>query len=79
MSIRVAETIYEKVKSLPLESQKEALEFVEKLAQRKTERRLRIFEKIDEIVAEKPKEIWAEVPTDSSVNVDYYLYGTMRI
>ena len=76
MSVQVADRIYEKVKSLPPESQKEALEFVEKLARRKTETRLRIFEKIDEIVAEKPKEIWSEVPTDSSVNVDHYLYGT---
>lgn len=76
MSIQVAETIFEKVKSLPLESQEEALSFVEKLAQRKTQKRLRIFEKIDEIVAEKPGEIWDELPTDSSVNVDHYLYGT---
>ncbi len=76
MSIQVAETIFEKVKSLPLESQVEALGFVEKLAQRKGQKRLRIFEKIDEIVAEKPREIWDELPTDSSVNVDHYLYGT---
>jgi len=76
MSVQVAETIFEKVKSLPLESQEEALKFVEKLSQRKDKRRLRIFEKIDEIVAEKPKEIWAEVPTDSSANIDRYLYET---
>ena len=76
MSVQVAETIFEKVKALPLESQEEALKFVENLTQRKGKRRLRIFEKIDEIVAAQPKEIWAEVPTDSSVNVDRYLYGT---
>lgn len=76
MSIHVAETIFEKVKSLPRESQEEALGFVEKLAQRKNQKRLRIFEKIDEIVAGKPGEIWDELPTDSSVNVDHYLYGT---
>lgn len=76
MSIQVAETIFEKVKSLPLASQEEALGFVEKLEQRKIHKRLRIFEKIDEIVAEKPAEIWDALPTDSSLNVDHYLYGT---
>jgi len=75
MSTQVAETIFEKVRDLPPETQQEALEFVEKLARRKGKSRLLIFEKIDEIVAEKPLEIWDEVPTDSSINVDHYLYG----
>ena len=48
MAVQVADTIYEKVKSLPIESQEEALKFVEKLAQKSSAKRLRIFEKIDE-------------------------------
>ena len=75
MSTQVADTIFEKVKTLPPESQNEALAFVEKLAQRKNKRRLRIFEQIDKIVAKKPRAIWDEVPSDSSINVDHYLYG----
>ena len=78
MAVQVADTIYEKVKSLPIESQEEALKFVEKLAQKSSAKRLRIFEKIDEIVAKKPDDIWDEVPADSSVNVDHYLYGADR-
>ena len=78
MSIHVAETIFEKVKSLPPETQREALDFIEKLTQRKVKTRLRIFEKIDEIVAKKSEEIWDKLPTDSSINVDHYLYGAKK-
>ncbi len=75
MQTEIAQTIFEKAKVLSADEQQEALNFIEKLSRRKNKPRLKIFAKIDEIVAQKPPEIWDEVPTDSSVNVDRYLYG----
>jgi hypothetical protein len=67
-------------KTLSPESRKIALEFVVKLKneETKTPKRLGILQKIDDIVNSKPKNIWDEVPKDSSENVDFYLYGAEK-
>lgn len=92
MQIEVAETIFEKVKSLLPEEQEKVLNFVENL-QVKTETEKdnqnaagesketglqNLWREIDEIVARVPEEAWDEVPTDGSINHDYYLYGASK-
>ncbi|CAN5419527.1 hypothetical protein BH18ACI1_BH18ACI1_23730 [soil metagenome] len=75
----IEKELISKIRVLSPNAQKIALEFVEKLEAEQTKpKRLRVLEKIDEIVSSKPKEIWAEVPTDSAEKVDEYLYGAKK-
>lgn len=82
MSTEVAQTIFEKVSALPQSKQAEVLEFVERLAmQEKTSAPLRerpIWEVITEISSRVPEEVWNNVPSDGSLNVDHYLYGAPK-
>lgn len=82
MSTEVAQTIFEKVSALPQSKQAEVLEFVEQLAtQEKTSAPLRerpIWEVIAEISSQVPEEVWDNVPSDGSLNVDHYLYGAPK-
>lgn len=84
----IEQTILQKVQTLPAEQQHEVLKFVETLVpatetavveEGKSEpRRMRIWEQIDEIIAQVPPEAWDEAPTDGSINVDHYLYGAPK-
>lgn len=86
MAAEIAKTVFEKVSSLPLESQKDVLRFVEEVEMKGAEqfasdaktRRLKLWDTIDEIVASVPDEAWEDVPTDGSINVDHYLYGAPK-
>lgn len=82
MSTEVAQTIFEKVSALPQSKQAEVLEFVERLAtQEKMSAPLRerpIWEVIAEISSQVPEEVWDNVPSDGSLNVDHYLYGAPK-
>jgi hypothetical protein len=40
--------------------------------------RLKIFERIDQIIKEVPTESWAELPRDGAANIDHYLYGAPK-
>ena len=74
MQTEVAETIYQKVKSLPAEQQEKVLEFVDALdTPRKT-----IWDKLDERLKNVPTEEFAEIPVDASTNLDHYLYGAPK-
>lgn len=74
MQSDVAETIYERVKNLPAEQQEEVLEFVETL----TKPPKTLWEMWQPLLAEIPQEELDEVPTDASVNLDHYLYGSPK-
>ncbi len=79
MQTEIAQTIFEKVKILPLNDQKEILEIVESktlLAAAKDARP--IWEVIAEISNEIPDEEWEKLPSDGSVNHDHYLYGAPK-
>ena len=85
MQPEIAQTIFEKVKVLPIESQKEVLSFVGDLQAKSDQSRetkesnlKTLWREIDEIVARVPVEAWDEVPTDSSINLDHYLYGAPK-
>ena len=74
MQTDVAETIYQKVKTLSAEQQEKVLEFVDALdTPRKT-----IWDKLDERLKNVPTEEFAEIPADASTNLDHYLYGAPK-
>lgn len=76
------ETIFEKIRALPPEQQREVLEFVEQLAIQENPSQPRrerpIWEVIAEISSQVPDEVWEKVPSDGSLNVDHYLYGAPK-
>jgi hypothetical protein len=78
----IPKTIFEKVKSLPPDSQKEVLKFVDKLQISRTSSGERTLDDFWRSVNERerlmPEEVWDGTPTDGSVNVDHYLYGTKK-
>ncbi|MEO8073997.1 MAG: hypothetical protein ABI686_12235 [Acidobacteriota bacterium] len=79
MQTEIAQTIFEKVKVLSLDEQKEVLEIVEKkvsVSQKKDSRP--IWEVIAEISSRVPDEEWAKLPTDGAENHDHYLYGAPK-
>ena len=85
MQTQLAEEVFERVKTLPIELQREALRFVGDLQAKasqntsdKESNLQKLWREIDEIVADVPKEAWEEVPTDASINVDHYLYGAPK-
>jgi hypothetical protein len=79
MQTEIAETIFEKVKALPIDEQKEVLEIVEKKISASQEKDSRpIWEIAKEIGESIPLEEWEKIPSDGSVNHDYYLYGAPK-
>ncbi len=72
------QTIIEKVHSLPSDEQAKTLEFVENLEKKVSEASRPIWEVIGEISSQIPDEDWAEIPSDASVNLDHYLYGSPK-
>jgi hypothetical protein len=86
MAANIEDSVIEKLRGLPIEKQQEVLEFVENLDRQETREtiqaepkdRMPIWERIREISAEVPDEEWAKLPTDGSINVDHYLYGSPK-
>ena len=79
MQTEIAQTIFEKVKILSLDEQKEVLEIVEKkvsVSQQKDSRP--IWEVIAEISSQVPDKEWAKLPVDGAENHDHYLYGAPK-
>jgi Arc/MetJ-type ribon-helix-helix transcriptional regulator len=37
-----------------------------------------IWEEFEEIAASIPQEVWAQIPADSSEQLDHYIYGTPK-
>ncbi len=79
MQTEIAETIFEKVKALPSAEQREVLKIVEDRVSAHVDRTTRpIWEVLTEMSSEIPEEMWAELPTDGSINHDHYLYGAPK-
>jgi hypothetical protein len=68
------DTLIEKIHQLSPTQQQEALTFIEFLLHRNQPRQT-IWDKIEERIAQLPEEVIAELPVDSSENLDCYLYG----
>jgi len=75
MQTDVAEKIYERVKILPIEKQKEILDQIESIEK---ETPLTIWQKIRARSENIPDEVWEEMPKDGSEQHDHYLYGTPK-
>lgn len=79
MQTEIADTIYKKVKTLPLDKQAEILEFIEQKFSSVEKKDARpIWEVITEISSQVPEEEWAKLPSDGSINHDHYLYGSPK-
>ena len=85
MQTDIAEVIYKKTKILPLESQREVLNFIDNIQTKLKENGKpdeaglkTLWNEIDEIIARVPIEAWDDVPADGSVNHDHYLYGAPK-
>ncbi len=76
MQTDVAEKIYERVKILPIEKQKEILHQIESIEEKQTP--LTIWQKIRARTEKIPDEVWEEMPKDGSQQHDHYLYGTPK-
>ncbi len=75
MQTDVAEAIYEWVKVLLVEKQKEILHQIESIEK---EIPLTIWQKIRARTEKIPDEVWSEMPEDGSQQHDHYLYGTPK-
>ncbi len=79
MQTEIAQTIFEKVKILSLDEQKEVLEIVEEKLSVTEKRNSRpIWEIAKEISESVPFEEWEKLPSDGSINHDHYLYGAPK-
>lgn len=85
MAANIEEKVIEKLRVLPEDQQAEVLKFVEDLADLETKAdngqaagRGAIWDKIEEIMRDVPDEVLASIPTDGSINVDHYLYGSSK-
>ena len=79
MQPEIADTIFEKVKGLSVSDQKEVLKIVEEKVSVHLDRSSRpIWEVLVEMSSELPDEMWAELPSDGSINHDHYLYGSPK-
>jgi hypothetical protein len=76
MQTDVADKIYERVKILPIEKQKEILHQIESIEEKQTP--LTIWQKIRARTEKIPDEVWEEMPKDGSQQHDHYLYGTPK-
>lgn len=72
MRMDIAEEVFNIVKILPKDKQKQILRQAEDLA--KDEKELTIWDKIHARSKNIPDEVWETMPTDGSENLDHYLY-----
>jgi len=75
MQTDVAETIYERVKGLPLEKQEEILHQIELYEQNGSST---IWEKIRARAENIPDEVWDQLPVDGSDQHDHYISGSPK-
>ena len=85
MAANIEDKVIEKLRVLPESQQAEVLRFVEELADVEAKAdnghsvgRVPIWEKIQAIMDGVPDEVFANIPTDGSINVDHYLYGAPK-
>ena len=79
MNASIEQQIIETLRVLPEEKQLEALEFLkQKVEEEKPKKKRKFVERIEKLMKKVPEDAWAEVPSDSSINVDHYLYGSIK-
>lgn len=78
MDANIEQQIIETIRIMPEDKQLEALEYLKyKIEQEKPKKR-KLFEKLDELMQQLPKDAFEGYPTDGSLNHDHYLYGSPK-
>lgn len=75
------QTIIKKVHTFPPEKQRKLLEYAESMEDKEVslkDKRRTIWDKVKDIIEEVPLAEWETLPTDGSINVDHYLYGSAK-
>ena len=79
MQTDVAEAIFDIVKVLPETKQQKVLDFVTDLQGSQQAGGLAAWvQEVEEHAKSIPDEAWDELPADSSINLDHYLYGAKK-
>lgn len=73
----VEKQIVEKIKTLSPDEREEVLRYVDNVL-RKRDQKQTFGDKIREIVADVPDEVWDRIPADGSEQHDHYIYGTPK-
>lgn len=74
MQTDIVDAIYERVKALPVDKQREVLRHVEELDMSNKN----IWDKLEDYLKDVPDEEFASLPVDASENIDHYLYGAPK-
>ncbi len=74
----IEQQIIETIRVMPEQQQLEALEYLRQKAEETKPKKRKLMVKLEELRKNVPEEAWAEVPKDSSLNVDHYLYGSPK-
>ena len=74
MQTNVAEIIYERVKGMTIDKQREVLRRIEKMDVKDQN----IWDKLEDLLSDIPDEEFDSFPIDASANIDHYLYGSMK-
>jgi len=77
MSANLENAIQENVRVLSDTEQQQVLEFVQELREKRS-RRKTVWEKLQPYLESIPREDLAALPSDASLNLDHYLYGTPK-
>lgn len=73
----VEEQIVDKIRTLTDKEREDVLRYVDDVISNQN-RPKTLVEKIMEIVADVPDEVWEKVPKDGSEQHDHYIYGTRK-
>lgn len=72
------QSIIDKIHRFTPEKQQKVLDYAESLESNghsTGEPNQTLWEMVKDIIEEIPDDAWDEIPSDSSINVDHYLYG----
>ncbi|MBK8467055.1 MAG: hypothetical protein IPL32_14635 [Chloracidobacterium sp.] len=73
----VEEQIVNKIRTLSDKEREDVLRYVNGVIS-KQDRPKKLGEKIQELVADVPDEVWEKLPTDGAEQHDHYIYGTPK-
>ena len=73
----VEEQIVSKIRRLSDKERDDVLRYVDRVIS-KQDRPKKLGEKIQELVADIPNEVWEKLPRDGAEQHDHYIYGTPK-
>lgn len=73
----VEEQIVDKIRALSDKEQVDVLRYVDRVISGHG-RKQRLGEKLVDLIADVPEEVWKRIPKDGSEQHDHYIYGTPK-